>query len=85
MIIDMDITLVVQALIALNMAVITTIVLPKVKEWLDERTTKADCENNIELVRMAVNAAEQLYQPQTVKSLEPSKENPSWRYWQSRI
>lgn len=66
---QVDITPIAEALLALIISIIAVVVLPRVKTWLDARTTKADRENIMNLVKVAVNAAEQLYQSQTGEKL----------------
>lgn len=66
---QVDITPIAEALLSLIISIVAVIVLPRVKTWLDARTTKADRDNIMNLVRVAVNAAEQLYQSQTGEKL----------------
>ena len=62
---NIDFTPIIEALIALLSAVITLVILPKVKAYLAEKLSAEQRENLKQWVKVAVAAAEQLYGSKT--------------------
>lgn len=60
----MDITIYLQAILAIVVAVVTTIFIPKLKEYLDTRTTIKQQEFIKGVVKTAVEATEQVFKNQ---------------------
>ena len=65
----MDITKIVEAVIALIMVIVTTVLVPQLKKWLDGRNSTINWDNCVEIVRTLVYAAEQIYQSTTGEKL----------------
>lgn len=62
---NIDLTPIIEALIALLSAVITIVILPKVRAYLAEKLSNEQRENLRHWVKVAVAAAEQLYGSKT--------------------
>ena len=58
---NIDLTPIIEALIALLSAVITIVILPKVRAYLTEKLSNEKRENLKKWIRIAVAAAEQMY------------------------
>lgn len=58
---NIDLTPIIEALIALISAIITLVILPKVRKYLTEKLSAEQRENLKQWVKVGVAAAEQLY------------------------
>ena len=62
---NIDLTPIIEIIIALISMIITTLILPKVKKYLDEKLSAEQRKNLSEFVKIAVGAAEQIYGSKT--------------------
>lgn len=62
---NIDLTPIIQIIITLLSMIFTTLILPKVKKYLDEKLSAEQRKNLSEFVKIAVGAAEQIYGSKT--------------------
>ena len=62
---NIDLTPIIQIIITFLSMIFTTLILPKVKKYLDEKLSAEQRKNLSEFVKIAVGAAEQIYGSKT--------------------